>query len=310
MKTPNSIFVVIDNQDIPHIALERALQFALVNDVHIMLFSVVYEPIEELEGSLSTKHKNEIKDSCLHDCNQQLEKIARELDKKGIQCSVKVAWHREIEKAIEEAVVVSKPDLVIKKISANPKSINPFAMPIDRHLLRYCSASLLLIQQSQWRTGPITLAIDPSAYDKDHLELNSRIIEYGKLLQALTKNDLNIVSTFHLPTISPSITMYGVDYDIMHADSFQIMRDKLFNMLRQDNISMAQIHVVEGNSDHAIPRFIVDTQSGLLVLGTVGRTGISAFFLGNMAEKILAEVNCEILALKPLESLNSHDLHR
>ena len=37
----------------------------------------------------------------------------------------------------------------------------------------------------------------------------------------------------------------------------------------------------------------------LIVMGTVGRTGISGFLIGNTAEKILNTVDCSVLTLKP-----------
>lgn len=36
-----------------------------------------------------------------------------------------------------------------------------------------------------------------------------------------------------------------------------------------------------------------------MVMGTVARTGISGFFIGNTAEKILRNVNCSVLTVKP-----------
>ena len=37
----------------------------------------------------------------------------------------------------------------------------------------------------------------------------------------------------------------------------------------------------------------------LLVMGTVCRTGLSGFIIGNTAEKVLSEVNCSVLTVKP-----------
>jgi nucleotide-binding universal stress UspA family protein len=34
-------------------------------------------------------------------------------------------------------------------------------------------------------------------------------------------------------------------------------------------------------------------------MGTVARTGISGFFMGNTAETILNQLNCSVLAVKP-----------
>ncbi len=37
----------------------------------------------------------------------------------------------------------------------------------------------------------------------------------------------------------------------------------------------------------------------LLVMGTVCRTGVTGFLIGNTAEKVLNKVNCSVLTVKP-----------
>ena len=37
----------------------------------------------------------------------------------------------------------------------------------------------------------------------------------------------------------------------------------------------------------------------LVVIGTVGRVGISAALIGNTAEHVIDELNCDVLAIKP-----------
>ena len=37
----------------------------------------------------------------------------------------------------------------------------------------------------------------------------------------------------------------------------------------------------------------------LLVMGSVGRTGLEGFLIGNTAEAVLRRVSCSVLALKP-----------
>jgi nucleotide-binding universal stress UspA family protein len=36
-------------------------------------------------------------------------------------------------------------------------------------------------------------------------------------------------------------------------------------------------------------------------MGTVARTGIRGFFMGNTAETILEQIDCSVLAIKPQE---------
>jgi nucleotide-binding universal stress UspA family protein len=37
----------------------------------------------------------------------------------------------------------------------------------------------------------------------------------------------------------------------------------------------------------------------LLVMGTVCRTGVAGFLIGNTAEGVLDQINCSVLTLKP-----------
>ena len=44
---------------------------------------------------------------------------------------------------------------------------------------------------------------------------------------------------------------------------------------------------------------VVDKDIDLLVMGTVCRTGIAGFLIGNTAEEVLNQVGCSVLTLKP-----------
>ncbi len=61
------------------------------------------------------------------------------------------------------------------------------------------------------------------------------------------------------------------------------------------------VHVADGDGipDHAIIKFIADHHIDLLVLGTEARHGLSGTLLGNTAERLLPEVPCSVLAVKP-----------
>ena len=48
-----------------------------------------------------------------------------------------------------------------------------------------------------------------------------------------------------------------------------------------------------------IPELAREIKADLIVMGTVARTGISGFFMGNTAETILNRLDCSVLAVKP-----------
>ena len=67
-------------------------------------------------------------------------------------------------------------------------------------------------------------------------------------------------------------------------------RKELDTLLAKHADGTAMVHLIEGDADDVIPQFTRDQSVDLLVMGTVCRTGIPGFFIGNTAEKILDEV--------------------
>jgi len=60
-----------------------------------------------------------------------------------------------------------------------------------------------------------------------------------------------------------------------------------------------QVDVVEGAPDVAILDAIEEHEIDLLVMGTLARAGVPGLLIGNTAERLLAQVPCSVLAVKP-----------
>jgi len=60
-----------------------------------------------------------------------------------------------------------------------------------------------------------------------------------------------------------------------------------------------QIHIADGRADEAILRAIEDLRIGLVVMGTAARSGLQALTLGNTTERLVSQMQCSLLAVKP-----------
>ncbi|MDX2367488.1 MAG: universal stress protein, partial [Colwellia sp.] len=67
----------------------------------------------------------------------------------------------------------------------------------------------------------------------------------------------------------------------------------------QFDISVVNTHVKEGLPETVIEQVAAKLDAELVILGTIGRTGISAALIGNTAEHVIDQLNCDVLALKP-----------
>ena len=59
---------------------------------------------------------------------------------------------------------------------------------------------------------------------------------------------------------------------------------------------------LRGEPDRLIPAWIDEHGCDLLILGTVARSGIAGFVIGNTAENVVQKVRCSLLAVQPAES--------
>lgn len=60
-----------------------------------------------------------------------------------------------------------------------------------------------------------------------------------------------------------------------------------------------QTHLVKGRARKENPMLAKQIEADLVVMGTVARTGVPGFIMGNTAETILNQIDCSVLAVKP-----------
>lgn len=168
------------------------------------------------------------------------------------------------------------------------------------HLMRKCPCPVWAIKSTSDVTFPrILVAVDPDPEEKENIVLNKRIIEMSASLAEMQKSELHIVHAWDLYEKSMTISKHTMDkineeVKTMHKIWFE-------GLLRKHNIDLpeTQVHLIKGEASIQIPRFVREKDIDLIVMGTVSRTGIPGFFIGNTAEKILYRVDCSVLAVKP-----------
>jgi nucleotide-binding universal stress UspA family protein len=64
-------------------------------------------------------------------------------------------------------------------------------------------------------------------------------------------------------------------------------------------LESARVELAKGDPEDMIPRFVVSEGIDLVVMGTVARTGIAGFIIGNTAERLLQRLVCSVFAVKP-----------
>lgn len=297
MQFPRSILVVICGPKIDQRALEKALIFAEKGNTGIHFLKVDFEPVTELTEVLTHQQIQDIRARQLAKSQQYLHKISKDIQQLGIRCDQRVIWHRNFPLVIEETVRLLTPDLVIKPCSIN--NANPMAMPVERHLLRYCEAPMLLLSESAPSTGPILAAIDPTTTEPVHKALNQSVLQCSKMMSHLTGIDWHVISAFaDIHRCSSLGDMGSIKTEL--AEQIQQWHKYIFD-LNMDGYRLSEdnLHLRAGTPEEQIPLLVNSIKAQLLVIGTMGKCGVPEGYIGNTAERILSQLNCDVLALQP-----------
>ncbi len=197
-------------------------------------------------------------------------------------------------------------DLVVKPAEGRGGVSGMLFGSTDRHLLRKCPCPVWVIKPTKQKTyARILAAVDPDPGEKANAELNTVILDLAISLAQREGSELHIVHAWHMPYESAlrggRTYLPQFEVDRMLSDtrkSHKKWLDELLMHYDLRNLS-AKVHLLKGKPGDVIPTFARKKRVELIVMGTVARTGIPGFFIGNTAEKTLAEVDCSVLAVKP-----------
>jgi len=186
----------------------------------------------------------------------------------------------------------------------------------DLHFLRKCPCPVWLIKsniQTPYRSILAAVDVDDYYPEKElksrHLQ-NIQILEMASSLALSESADIHIVHVSQIMGENVMERVYRIfpdDEVIAYAEEVKQKHKKILNILISElgketlDYLKPQIHVLKGMPREEIPRLAQKVNADILVMGTVARTGISGFFIGNTAENILMQVDCSILAIKPKE---------
>ncbi|OAN11146.1 universal stress protein [Photobacterium jeanii] len=83
------------------------------------------------------------------------------------------------------------------------------------------------------------------------------------------------------------------------------MRDERLERLQallgpyQDSTVTKKVELLEGETRAVLPEYVVNHQVDLVILGSLSRTGVAGFLMGNTAESVLNQLDCSVITLKP-----------
>ena len=315
MKRFKNILCVVETGEVCKPALERAISLAENNQASLTVVVVA----QRLTAGIQMPEGGPISadlDAAIVSQHMQKLEILVEPYRKRTEIKTKVLKGTLFLEIIRE-VLRNEHDLVIK-IPEHQDWLDRLFGSNDMHLLRKCPCPVWLIKpQAPKSYRRILVAVDiDSAYPAEELKsrhaLNRQLLEMASSLALTDFAELHIGHAWHaigetvmrsafLRTPEEQIISYVEQVKQQHSTSLNALMREVTSNLGQETLSYInpQTHLVEGSARQEIPMLAKRINADLIVMGTVARTGIPGFIMGNTAETILNQIDCSVLTLKP-----------
>lgn len=295
------VLVATDFSTHAEAALKQAIWLARQAGTKITLIHVVTDLRKALllaspEGHYVTifgdgdKVQQEIREESLARMHFLLEKL--KADDLNITCHVllgdpSLAIIQEVQRGKFDAVFVG---------TRNQSAWERFVMgSTAKRLIRKCPVPVWTVNAASNEVPKrILAAIDFSEVSRKAALLGRRIARQSDAEYHL----VHIIDSQELPVkVIEKLAAGATLHDEMNSIAQRRMAE--FVTLLDGNPEPIHTHVSWGIASQDIPKLAEHLQIDLLVLGSVGRSGIKGVLLGNTSEKLLNSCNCSILAVKP-----------
>ncbi|XKE46916.1 universal stress protein [Halomonas organivorans] len=311
MKRFGNILYVVEPSAPQQAGLARAISLAENNQATLTLIDVI--PEEMLDLSLVPRGPSaaEVRHRVMAERRAWIESlIVPHADR--LACHVEVLTGIRFIEVIR-AVLRAEYDLVIKT-AENPEWSRLLFGSDDMHLMRKCPCPVWLMKPEEkpnYRRIVAAVDVDVHRNVPGEQALNDGILDIASSLALSDFAELHLVHAWDAPEAG-FVGLWANDPDRMERhivegehSRHKIGMDRLTHRLREhigeeayDYLS-PRVHLPMGSAKKAIPELVGKLQADLVVMGTVARTGIPGFIIGNTAEAVLHQLQCSVLALKP-----------
>ena len=310
-----NILCVVDTREECTNAIERAVTLAENNQANLTVIDVVYRitagigmpdggPISaDLQSAVETTHAQKLE--LLIDPYRQ--RIPIKTSVRNGTCFLEII----------RQVLSDGHDLVIK-VPEKLAWLDRLFGSDDMNLLRECPCPVWLVKpQEEKPYGRILAAVDvddahPPAELNTRHTLNQQILEKAVSLALSDFAELHIVHAWQaigesamrgafMHTPEAEIVAYVEQIRRRHETSLNELMRGITGTLGQDAAEYLnpRTHLVKGWARKEIPALAKQLKADVIVMGTVARTGVPGFIMGNTAEMILNQIDCSVLAIKP-----------
>jgi universal stress protein E len=264
------------------VVLERAARLAAGCGARLELFHDLATPIYLDAVAGTGKPVETLTRLGRENAERRLEALARPLRARGLRVGVSAVWDFPPYESVIRRATAVKADLIVVQKRGHHR-LPALLGYTDWELLRASPTPVLLMKNSRYRPrAPVLAAIDPQHADRGS----------GALEQSILSNAAALAAALRAP-------LHAVQVLAPWAQPAPARRNALKGLVRTAAVKTARAHLLLGSPDALLPATARRLRAGAFVMGMMSRRGLKRLFIGNSAERLLDDLHCDVLVVKP-----------
>ncbi len=286
------VLIIADLED-KGCATPRGLELAAKVGLEADVVAFVYAPLKGLD--IPAREQAEIRKRLIDERRATVQARIDRYRTEGQRVGLQVVWEKDIDKWVNKACAGDRYLAVVKTGSHTGTLVHTST---DWQLLRECPAPVLIVAAKRWhRTRPVLVTLDLGTRLAEKRRLNHKVLQTAKELADALGVELEIITAIEIPTLLSDLDL--VDPIAYTKQAREAMQEHIAELAGAHGLPVKAFRIKRGPVEKVITSYAARVRAQIVVMGTVGRTGVKARLLGNTAEKVLRHMNTDILAIKP-----------
>lgn len=195
-------------------------------------------------------------------------------------------------------------DLVMMAPEPTSRRVGLMGASTALHMLRKSPVPVMVTQRS---TGGRDVAVAVGPFDADGVptDLDMTLMELASSLADRRNGELHVIHAWRLygeSFLSGPRSGLSTDEVAGLTATAETEAERAIKGLLERSVPSSvpyRVHLRRGDAAEAIDDVVGQVRPGMLVMGTLSRSGVRGLLIGNTAERVLGLVETSVLAVKP-----------
>ena len=287
------ILVLADPLEGPQPALQEAIALGAQIDavVHALLFCHASTEGLELRGDA-----NQVKTGLLE--RTELKWLEQQQRIEGAaHCEHEIVWEKDIQPWVLQHCQSHAYEFLVR--SHYPASSDHYD-PADWILVRDAGVPVVNVVAADeiatsFKGEAVLATVDLASNDPEKQRLNRELLSLAHTFATAQGCDLHCCYAIEIPALVKDFDLVDVPATVHRLE--REARTNFIGFAEDYGIDREHLHIREGKPHQVVQNFARKLKARQVLVGSIGRRGLSARLLGNCAEKLLKAAICDVVVI-------------